>query len=242
MTPLLDANGLSVSGRLQSTDLQAAGGSLTALIGPNGSGKTSLLRALAGIERTGGSVRISGEELASASPGRRRQLLAFLPAGRELVWPIAARDVIALGLERPDPDRVAAIIAALELEALADRPADQLSTGERARVLTGRALAQQPAALLLDEPLSNLDPYWSLRMLAMFRAATDAGAAAVIALHDLSLLPLFDRAILMAEGGIVADARPDAVLADASFEQVFRVRAAGRGWELSPPARPRSSR
>ena len=242
MTPLLDANGLSVSGRLQSTDLQAAGGSLTALIGPNGSGKTSLLRALAGIERTGGSVRISGEELASASPVRRRQLLAFLPAGRELVWPIAARDVIALGLERPDPDRVAAIIAALELEALADRPADQLSTGERARVLTGRALAQQPAALLLDEPLSNLDPYWSLRMLAMFRAATDAGAAAVIALHDLSLLPLFDRAILMAEGGIVADARPDAVLADASFEQVFRVRAAGRGWELSPSARPRSSR
>jgi iron complex transport system ATP-binding protein len=241
MRPLLEATGLSIPGRLQATDLQLAAGTLTALIGPNGSGKTSLLRALGLIEHTGADVRISGEELASASPSRRRQLLAYLPAGREMVWPIAARDVIALGLDRPDPQRVAEIVATFELDGLADRAADRLSTGERARVLLGRALAQRPAVLLLDEPLSNLDPYWSLRTLAILREAANAGAAVLLALHDLSLLRQFDRAILMADGGIVRDAEPDAVLADAGFEQVFRVRPAGAGWVLSPPAGPRSS-
>ncbi|WP_294171533.1 ABC transporter ATP-binding protein, partial [uncultured Sphingomonas sp.] len=100
MTAVLAAEELSIPERLRPTSLELAAGSLTALIGPNGSGKTSLLRALAGIERASGQVRVAGEALASATPARRRQLLAYLPASRELVWPIAARDVIRLGLER----------------------------------------------------------------------------------------------------------------------------------------------
>ena len=83
MTPVLEAHGLVLAGRLQPTNLRLAGGTLTALIGPNGSGKTSLLRAIAGVEPAGGSVQVGGEALASAGPARRRQLLGFLPAGRE---------------------------------------------------------------------------------------------------------------------------------------------------------------
>jgi iron complex transport system ATP-binding protein len=237
MTVVLIADELSIPGRLRPTSLELAGGSLTALIGPNGSGKTSLLRALAAIERASGQVRIAGEALASATPARRRQLLAYLPASRELVWPIAARDVIRLGSERPDADRIAEIIGELELEGLADRPADRLSTGERARVLVGRVLAQRPAALLLDEPLSNLDPYWALKMLAILRRVADAGSAVLLALHDLSLLRAFDRAILMDGGGIVAEAPPNAIFAADKFEQVFRVRSADSGgWVLSAAA------
>src|SRR5690606_585060 len=149
------------------TDLEVGGGELVALVGPNGGGKTSLLRALARIEGAGGSVRVDGEDVDMAPAARRRSLLSFLPASRDLGWEISARDLISLGLERPDQERVDALLSMMELEQLADRPANQLSTGERARVLAARALASRPRLLLLDEPLSNLDPYWVLRFVEL---------------------------------------------------------------------------
>ena len=103
MTPLLKARGVAIDGRLGPTDLDVPAGSMVALIGPNGSGKTSLLRALAGVEMSGGSVAIDGEELMSAPPARRSQLLTFLPASRDLVWPIRARDVHCPGIDEARP-------------------------------------------------------------------------------------------------------------------------------------------
>jgi iron complex transport system ATP-binding protein len=120
MTPLLNATGLAISGRLQPVDLVLAPG-MTAVIGPNGAGKTSLLRALAGIELETGNVLIAGEDLAEAPPPRRMRLLSFLPATRNMVWPICARDVIALGLPSPDTPRLEELLRELELEALANR-------------------------------------------------------------------------------------------------------------------------
>ena len=204
----LEATNLTITGRLHASDLQLQPGTVTALIGPNGSGKTSLLRALSGVEVSTGTVKVNGEELWRASPSRRRRLLSFLPAARDIVWPIPVRHVIALGLEGPDHDRVDELIADLELQELADQPVDRLSTGERARVLLGRALAAKPAVLVLDEPLSNLDPYWVLRTLGLLRNAVADEGAAIIALHDLSLLGRFDRAILMNQGDMVLDGAP----------------------------------
>jgi iron complex transport system ATP-binding protein len=130
MTSLV-AHLVALDGRLSPTDLEVRAGELVAVIGPNGGGKTSLLRAIARIESAGGKVEIDI---------------------------FAVRDVIALGLDRPDDSRIESLIAQFELEGLAERPVNRLSTGERARVLTARALAARPGALLLDEPLSNLDP------------------------------------------------------------------------------------
>jgi iron complex transport system ATP-binding protein len=158
MTPLLDAAGVAVGGRLEPSALQVAAGSMVALIGPNGSGKTSLLRALAGVELQRGSVRIGGEDVQSAPKARRPHLLSFLPASRDIVWPIRVRDVVKLGSGRTDASNVAALLSLLELDSLAERPVSELSTGERSRVLLARALAAKPRLLLLDEPLSNLDP------------------------------------------------------------------------------------
>jgi iron complex transport system ATP-binding protein len=158
MTALLEARGVAIAGRLQPTDLQCAAGEMVAIIGPNGAGKSSLLRALAATELDQGEVIVDGEMVASAPPPRRMRLLSFLPATRSLVWPISARDVIALGLPAPDSDRIDELIDLLELTALAARPVNSLSTGERSRVLFARALAARPRLLLLDEPLSNLDP------------------------------------------------------------------------------------
>ena len=97
MTPLLHAREVGIEGRLEPTNLDIAAGALVALIGPNGSGKTSLLRALAAVERSGGSVAIDGEDAGSVPPARRPHLMTFLPASRDLVWPIRARDLVALG-------------------------------------------------------------------------------------------------------------------------------------------------
>ncbi len=241
MTSLI-ARQVAIEGRLQPTDVEVTAGEMVALIGPNGGGKTSLLRALARIESAGGEVLIDGESVDATPPPRRRRLLSFLPASRDITWPISVRDVIALGLDRPDDERIDSLISQFELESLAGRPVNRLSTGERARVLTARAFAARPSALLLDEPLSNLDPYWVLRFLDLFRMSANGGQMVLVALHDLSLLPHFDRALLIADGRVQMDEEPVDLMDSERFADIFRIRAnADGGWSVSLPADRQSS-
>ncbi len=240
MTPLLQTLGVSVAGRLEPTDLQVAAGSMVALIGPNGSGKTSLLRALAGVELSSGSVRIAGEDVQSAPPARRPKLLSFVPASRDIVWPIRVRDVVKLGMGPNDAANVDALISLLELDRLAERPVSQLSTGERSRVLLARALAARPKVLLLDEPLSNLDPYWVLRVIEIVRQAVESGASALVSLHDIDKVGSFDRVLLIDEGKITADLTPEEMLDSRSLSEAFGVERAPAGWRIRRREDPRS--
>jgi iron complex transport system ATP-binding protein len=237
MTSLLEARGIVLQGRLERTDLDCAPGEMIAVIGPNGAGKTSLLRALASIERDAGRVVVDGESVDDAPPARRMRLLSFLPATRSLIWPIAARDVISLGLPSPDDGRVDELIAELELGPLAGRPVNHLSTGERSRVLMARALAARPRLLLLDEPLSNLDPYWVLRTLEILRSERIQRRCAVLAsVHDLSQVSAFDRVILVDDGKIVADGKPTEILNSPQLARAFRIEKTGQGWKISEKA------
>ena len=237
MTSLLEAREIALQGRLKPTDLECVGGEMIAVIGPNGAGKTSLLRALAGIELERGSVTIDGEAVVNAPPPRRMRLLSFLPATRSLVWPISSRDVIKLGLPVPDPERVEDLIELLELKPLADRPVNSLSTGERSRVLFARALAARPRLLLLDEPLSNLDPYWVLTVLRILKATvSDVGSAVLASLHNLDQVTAFDRVLLVNDGRVVADQEPSRMIAGEQLAQAFRVERSGSGWKVRETA------
>lgn len=242
MTSLI-ARGVALPTRLHPTSLTVDAPSLLALVGPNGGGKTSLLRSIARVEQSSGQLLIDGEDLDNSSPARRRHLLSFLPASRAISWPISARDVIMLGLDRDNPARVDELIDELELGSIADRPANQLSTGERARVLMGRALASRPKLLLLDEPLSNLDPYWVIRFLQIFRQSVRSGQILLVAVHDLAQLPHFDRAILIADGSMQLDKAPAELMANERFEEIFRIAAtADGGWTVRPREDLQSSR
>jgi iron complex transport system ATP-binding protein len=232
MTALLEARGLAFAGRLGPTDLVAPGPALICLVGPNGSGKTSLLHALAGIGGPAGEVTLAGEDPRRLPPPLRKRRLAYLPASRDIAWPMIVRDLVALGSESGSGEA----IEALGLGDLADRRLDRLSTGERSRALIARALAQDSTLLLLDEPTANLDPAWQIRLMERLRRVA-AKSVVVAALHDLDLAARHaDRLIVMDAGAIAADGRPAELLGGGDIRRVFGVeRGADGGWALASP-------
>jgi iron complex transport system ATP-binding protein len=232
MTALLAAEKVGLAGRLEPADFRMERPELVCLIGPNGSGKTSLLHALARIGGPSGEVRIDGRRPEDLAPAERRRLLSYLPASRDVAWPLAAADVVRLG---SDEAGTVEAMAALELEAFAHRRVDRLSTGERSRVLIARALAPKPRLLLLDEPVANLDPLWQLRLMERLRLAVDGGQAAMVAMHDLDLAGRYaSRLVLMEKGAIVADGEPEALLGSERLEKVFGIKRVDGAWKPLP--------
>lgn len=229
---ILTAHALARPPMLAETSFALSPG-LTALIGPNGAGKTSLLRALAGLTSGPGEVRLDSRPLDPTTH-------AYLPAEREIAWPIHAAQAVALGLPRPDPAAVRDALARTTTLPFAHRPLTQLSTGERARVLLARALVARPRVLLLDEPIANLDPAHALGILALLRAEAAAGTVVLLSLHDLAHADRFaDRVLLMDRGRLIADGPPADVLTPAHLAATFGIAAGPDGWEpLSTPAHP----
>ena len=228
---ILDAAGLAIPGRLFDVSLRIAAGELVCLVGPNGSGKTSLLHALAGIGRPAGEVDLDGVDPRTLGPAQRPRYLTYLPATRDVPWPLLARDLIALGGGE-------ATFSALELDGLLDRRVDRLSTGERSRVLIARALAPRPKLLLLDEPTANLDPLWQIRLMELVREEISVGGrAALVAIHDLdAALRYADRMLVMDRGRIAAES-----LDGPHVAAIFGIERANGSWRpVNSPAGPQS--
>lgn len=229
----LVAHAAAVPGRLLPTDIALEAGKLTLLVGPNGAGKTSLLHRLAGIGHGSGAVMLDGQAIETLGPGARIGRIALLPAARELVWPLKARDVVSLGAgPHGHQNRVEAVLASVDALQFADRPVDRLSTGERARVLLARALVAAPAVLLLDEPAAHLDPARQIALVERLRIEAGRGAAVLASIHDLALARTHaDRVIVMEAGRVVADGPPADALAPAVLARVFGVAwDAESGW------------
>ena len=232
MSVLVAARGLAMAGRLERTDLDLKAGELTCLIGPNGSGKTSLLHALGGIGAPSGQVMIGGIDPSGEPPSRRGTLLSYLSASRDIAWPLIARDLVGLGLPEGVPaSRIEEMLALFELDGLADRRVDHLSTGERSRLLIARALAADARLLLFDEPTSNLDPLWQLRLMDRLSALVrGADRSALVAVHDLDIAGRYaDRLLIMNGGRVVAEGPPPALLADKQIATVFGIEPSDSG-------------
>ncbi|MBZ0101432.1 MAG: ABC transporter ATP-binding protein [Thermoanaerobaculia bacterium] len=224
---------------LSEIGFDAAGGEFIALVGPNGAGKSSLLRLCAGLLEPGhGRVELDGLALLDLAAQQRARRIAYLPPDGVSAWPMPVRRIVALGrvphlkpLRRLTAEDEAAIDLALAKAGIADlagRPFDQLSSGERARVLLARALATQADLILLDEPTAALDPRHQLGVMEILRAEAGRGALVIVAAHALDLVARYaDRAILMQDGRIIADAPPTLSLSQASIAEVFGVVAPG---------------
>ena len=215
-------------------DLDLRRGRLCVVAGPNGAGKSTLLRALAGLERPqAGRITLLGDDLAALAPAARARRLAYLPQHCPVEPDLLVHEVVLLGrlpaLPRFGPPRPAdrdaadAALARLGLAAFATRPIGQLSGGERQRVMLARMLAADAAVLVLDEPAAGLDIGQALGLYRHLRALVSAGAAVLLAEHDLDLARRHaDDAVLLAAGR-AAVGPADAILTPALLGPAFDV-------------------
>lgn len=215
---------------LNSVDVDAGRGEMIAVIGPNGAGKSTLLKALAGlVPLTAGRVTFGDHDVGQMDPRRRGRRIAFIPQDRTVHWPLPVRRVVALGRapHDPSPRDGAAIdeaLAAMDLEALAVRPVNQLSGGELARVLQARALAQDADVLIADEPTAGLDMAHVLQLFAHLEGLAAQGRTVVVAVHDVALaLRHCHKTVLLKEGSVLAAGASDEVVSPARLAQAFGV-------------------
>ncbi len=211
-----------------------AAGQFVALLGPNGAGKTTLLRTLAGLlPPLAGEVSLGGRALAGLTPAEIARTLAVVLTERHAPAMLSALDLVYLGrtphtgfLGRIGPQDRERAAWALELVGagdLARRPMDQLSDGERQKVMLARALAQEPRVILLDEPTLHLDVKHRLEVMTILRRlCRQQGIAVVASLHDVDLaLRLADVVGLVGRGGISAWGAPEKELTAASLAALY---------------------
>ncbi len=212
---------------LRNVTTQISAGEWIAVLGPNGAGKTTFLRAIAGVAAFSGEIRMHQRDWRDFMPRQRSREIAYLEQRGSIAWPLPVREIVALG-RPPTAETGRAVHHALEvfgLRDLADRPATELSGGERARTLLARAFASDAPVLLLDEPIGSLDPAWQLATLDQLKAAALAGRTVLAVLHDLSMaLRYASRVLLFDAGVLVADATPSGILASGQLDAVFGVR------------------
>ena len=230
----LRAQNLSLKGRLSGVSAELSRGQITAICGPNGAGKSTLLQMLAGlIPADTGAVMLGDEALSTVPAKTRAQAIGYLAQDAQIAWDVPVHQVVALGrlpYGDNDAEPVDAAITALGLQELAQRRAQSLSGGERARVLLARVLAGEPEWILADEPLAALDLGHQLRLLKHLREAANAGAnggaGVVLVVHDLALaMNHADRVLVLDGGELASEGAPEIALSAEVIERVWGVKA-----------------
>lgn len=209
-------------------------GRLTALVGPNGCGKSTLLKSLAHLlTPQNGQVALQDDAtLTGLSTKAIARRIALLPQTPLVPEGIRVFDLVAYGraphlnafgqLKERDRERVRQAMTRMDVTGLAARPVSQLSGGQRQRVWMAMILAQETGIVLLDEPTTYLDLAHQYDLLELVREMIDEGRTVITVLHDLNQACRFaDELVVMKEGQVMAQGKPEAVMSEPLLAEVF---------------------
>lgn len=219
---------------LERVSMEAPDGSLYAVLGPNGSGKSTLLKALLGVVPIcAGAARVDGRDASSWSRRELARAVGVVPQAETIAFPLTVREMVAMGRYpwlgplgaegEADRDAIARALEHCDVADLAGRDVMTLSGGELQRVRIARALAQEPRALVLDEPTASLDIRHEMAILELLRSSADQGMTVLVVTHGLDLAARFaDHMLLLARGQVAAEGPPAAVMQSGVLESVYR--------------------
>lgn len=221
---------------LEDIEFKLHKGEIVSIVGPNGTGKTTLLKCIAGIIKPKkGTILINDKDTSRMKRIELAGYISYVPQSSPSKFPLNVFDAVLMG-RRPhitwkptkkDLNIVAEIINSMGLEEIALRDFDQLSGGQKQKVLLARAVAQDADYLLLDEPTSNLDLKHQMEVMKMVSNMVKGnGVAAILALHDLNLASRFSDTIIMLNSGkIVCHGNPLQVISVENIRSVYGVEA-----------------
>ncbi|MCP4322065.1 MAG: ABC transporter ATP-binding protein [Psychromonas sp.] len=227
---------------LQGINLTFKAGEFVGLIGANGAGKSTLLQLLLGLLKPqSGNVLLADSDINKIKRREIAKQLAFVPQSIELPFAFSVQQIVAMGrnpylgafeLETAEDKKlIEEAMLQTDILHLQNRLVNTLSGGEKQRVIIARALAQQSATILLDEPIASLDICHQLETLQLIKSLTDSGKTAISALHDLNLAARYcDRLILIGkqQNGtttIIHDGTPEQVLNRQNLKEHFSIEA-----------------
>ncbi len=228
------AAGIGKKTLLRGVSFTVKRGTMTAIVGINGVGKSTLLRALGGITKPhAGQVLIDAANVHTIKPRHRATLMTLVGQEESPPGDLTVAEMVALGRlpylkswqlgSSKEKDIIARALATVGISDLADRPCDQLSGGQRRRALLARGFAQETDLVLLDEPTNHLDVHHQLHLLSVLK---NSGRTIVATIHDLDLaMSYFDQVVVLHQGGMLCAGHPQDVLIPDNLRKVFDVQA-----------------
>ena len=214
---------------LTNISCQIPKGKLVGIMGANGAGKSTLLKTIAGIlPLKQGEVWFDDQPLSKMNATEKSQHIAYLAQNTQIHWDLSVYDVIALGLAAPLPkekerSKIQTFSEKFAVTHLLNKPFQQLSGGEKARVQLARCCIKESPVLLVDEPIAPLDPYYQIDMMEQLKSLTPQHTC-VVAIHHLSLAYRFcDEVILLHQGKVAAYGETQAVLTAENLAKTFQI-------------------